>query len=65
MKRVLRFCIVWFGLLLIGLASPAQQQAASGQSVGTATVGGGTTNFIPIWTSASKLGNSVIFQTVT
>ena len=63
MKRVLGFSIVGFVFLLTGLASQAQQTATSGQSAGTAPVGGGgTTNFIPIWTSASTLGNSVIFQ---
>ncbi len=27
--------------------------------------GGGTTNFVPLWTSSSKLGNSVLFQSGT
>ena len=63
MKRVLGFSIVGFMFLLTGLVSQAQQAATSGQSVGTATItGGGTTNFIPIWTSPSTRGNSVIFQ---
>jgi hypothetical protein len=63
MKRVLEFSIVGFMFLLTGLVSQAQQAATSGQSLGTATItGGGTTNYIPIWTSASTLGNSVIFQ---
>ena len=63
MKRVLGFSIVGFMFLLTGLVSQAQQAATSGQSVGTATItGGGTTNFIPIWTNPSTLGNSVLFQ---
>ena len=63
MKRVLGFCMVGIVFPLTGLVSHAQQTATSEQSVGTATIsGGGTTNFIPIWTSPSRLGNSVIFQ---
>ena len=63
MKRVLGLSFVGFMFLLTGLVSQAQQTATSGQFVGTATItGGGKTNYIPIWTSPSTLGNSVILQ---
>jgi hypothetical protein len=63
MQRVLGLSILGFIVLLSGLVSHAQETDTSGQSVGTATItGGGTINFIPIWTGASTLGNSVLFQ---
>jgi hypothetical protein len=53
-----------------GTATTATPQAgaSSGNSVaqttGLATItGGGTRNFIPIWTSSSALGNSTMFET--
>ena len=39
----------------------AAPQATPAISLATPT-GGGTTNFIPIWTSSSNLGNSIMFQ---
>ena len=42
---------------------PASGNAASGNNVGTNTVtGGGTTDYIPLWLSKTKLGNSKLFQ---
>src|SRR5438105_3939837 len=37
----------------------AQQQPAGGPTVVT---GSGSPNFVPIWTTNTKLGNSVVFQ---
>lgn len=63
MKRVLGFSIVGFVFLLTPLVGQAQQTPTTEQSVSTATIGGGgTANHIPIWTNATTLGNSVIFQ---
>ena len=42
---------------------PASGNAASGNNMGTNTVtGGGTTDYIPLWLSKTKLGNSKLFQ---
>lgn len=63
MKRVLGFSMVGFVLLLTTLVGQAQQIPTTEQSVSTATIGGGgTANHIPIWTNATTLGNSVVFQ---
>jgi len=44
-------------------ASPAQSSAGLNLNLNLPAVGGsGTTNFIPIWTNSSTLGNSIIFQ---
>ncbi len=44
-------------------ASPSATPNAVTQSVTQATpTGGGTTDYIPLWTSASNLGNSILFQ---
>ena len=50
-------CVVLFAL---GCApwAPAQQAAAPPPLAGT-----GTTNFIPIWTNSTTIGNSTLFQT--
>jgi trimeric autotransporter adhesin len=49
------------------LATPeasAQSGAAAPAAIPQATpTGSGTTNFIPLWTSSSALGNSLLFQT--
>jgi hypothetical protein len=43
--------------------APAPSAAAAPSFVTQATpTGGGTTNFIPLWTSSSALGNSILFQ---
>lgn len=60
----------WVSLLVIGCAMPlfAQQPASAGSAdesaVVAATVAGtGTTDFIPLWTNSTTLGNSALFQT--
>jgi hypothetical protein len=46
-----------------GISGDAASQSAS-QSVTQATpTGSGTTDYIPLWTSASNLGNSILYQT--
>ena len=45
-------------------ASPAQSSPSLNLNMNAPTVGGnGTTNYIPIWTNSSTLGNSKIYQT--
>jgi len=56
---------VWLFVVLFALGCvpfvPAQQAS---QTTSSATVvGTGTTNFIPIWTNSTTLGNSTLFQT--
>src|ERR1700732_4097579 len=54
-------CVVLFALGCVPFV-PAQQ--ASPTTSSPLTVGGtGTTNFIPIWTNSTTLGNSTLFQT--
>lgn len=54
-------CVVLFALGCVPFV-PAQQ--ASQTTSSPLTVGGtGTTNFIPIWTNSTTLGNSTLFQT--
>lgn len=44
--------------------SGATTESATADGIAPATVGGsGTINFIPIWTSSTALGNSILFQT--
>jgi hypothetical protein len=50
-------------------AAPSAAQAANTTAASTgdpnnplALTGGGTTNFIPLWTSSSNLGSSILFQ---
>jgi hypothetical protein len=45
-----------------GTSAPSIGAGAAAISNATPT-GGGTTNFIPLWTSATTLGNSLLFQT--
>ncbi len=45
-----------------GTSAPSIGAGSAAISNATPT-GGGTTNFIPLWTSATTLGNSVLFQT--
>jgi len=42
-----------------------QQAVANGSSAVASIGGSGTTNFIPIWTGSTTLGNSALFQTGT
>jgi trimeric autotransporter adhesin len=43
--------------------SPQSTGAASAAISQAAPTGSGTTNFVPLWTSASALGNSLLYQT--
>jgi len=45
-------------------ASPAtgNSQGKAGAAPGAAVTGSGTTNYVPLWTSSTNLGNSVIYQ---
>ena len=40
----------------------AATKAAAAQATATTTTGSGTTNYVPLWTSSTSLGNSVLFQ---
>jgi hypothetical protein len=65
-------CVI--ALLVCGLPVAAQQPASTGNAdesaasatpgaePGASVSGSGTTNFIPIWTSSTTLGNSGLFQ---
>ena len=56
-------CVVLF---VLGCAPFVPAQQASQTTSSPLTVGGtGTTNFIPIWTNSTTLGNSRLFQTAT
>jgi hypothetical protein len=47
------------------LTTPSGQPDAAANA-GTATLGGGgTANFIPLWTNSTTLGNSILFQSTT
>ena len=50
-------------MLLFGLLSQAQvADDASARGARPAFSGGGTTNYVPLWLSKTKLGNSTLFQ---
>lgn len=74
MKGISAFANCIVAILLSSLAVQAQQSAkatsASGQAAATpgtvfpgTVTGTGTANYIPEWTGASTLGNSVLYQT--
>ena len=67
MKRILPLVFAALTILLWSAAGDAQQARATadGQAAPPpATVtGAGTTNFIPLWTGSTTLGNSKLFQT--
>jgi hypothetical protein len=44
-------------------ANPTRARAATANIAAASVGGGGTTNFIPIWTHSTTLGNSALFQT--
>src|SRR5579872_2811516 len=56
-----------FMLAPLGPGNPASGTQNNGTNVGTtaAVVGSGTPDFIPLWTSNSILGNSLLFQSGT
>ncbi len=56
--RLLSFVIVFFTLLSLPSTSLAQLVGASPPTID----GGGTTNYIALWTSSTTLGNSNIYQ---
>ncbi len=45
------------------IATGAPQLGASGVTPDAAPTGGGTAGYLPLWTSAANLGDSVLFQT--
>jgi trimeric autotransporter adhesin len=51
------------GVLLAAPVGPPEAGTTGGSA--TAPTGGGTTNFIPRWTSSTNLGNSILFQSTT
>jgi hypothetical protein len=55
-------CVVFFAL---GGMPLVLAQQASQTTISPALTGTGTTNFIPIWTNSTTLGNSRMFQTTT
>src|SRR5882762_6084787 len=53
-----------FVMLCCCVSGQAQQGAPTGDGVSVAAVtGSGKTDFIPLWVSATQLGNSKMFQT--
>jgi hypothetical protein len=63
MKRI----SIWLCVALATLSCVpvifAQQQSQLAASIVSSVSGSGTTNFIPIWTSSTTLGNSILSQT--
>jgi hypothetical protein len=63
-----RTAVLVLTLLSTGLFAVSQETSANGkvptrdEDPKHAVHGGGTKNFIPLWLSATKLGNSIIFQ---
>src|SRR5579863_9982552 len=62
MKQVRGVTLSMLTVLLCSLLSQTQQSAATAPPPSTVT-GSGTTNYIPIWTSSTALGNSKLYQT--
>ena len=58
---------VWLCVVLFALGGMplVLAQQASQTTISPALAGTGTTNFIPIWTNGTTLGNSKMFQTTT
>jgi len=56
---------VWICVVLLALGGMpvVLAQQASQPTISPALAGTGTTNFIPIWTNSTTLGNSTLFQT--
>ena len=63
-----RIAVLAFAFLSAGLCAVSQETSANGkvptldEGSKQALSGPGTRNFIPLWLSATKLGNSIIFQ---
>ena len=47
------------------LAAPVGQPEVTPNAGTAALAGGGTANFIPLWTNSTTLGNSILFQSTT
>jgi hypothetical protein len=58
---------VWLCVVLLALGGMplVLAQQASQTTISPALTGTGTTNFIPLWTNSTTLGNSRMFQTTT
>jgi hypothetical protein len=58
---------VWLCVVLLALGGMplVLAQQAPQTTISPALTGTGTTNFIPLWTNSTTLGNSRMFQTTT